>query len=505
MLPPRRQWPRAGLKRRVSTSDDVVRARSELLARDVLQALRNPKRQAPWTHRLRKFILEIQSTASTWSRTDRFVPVKTIAIPKGRSGTGQKYRLVSIYSLRDTILASGFSAYFRALLEPRLGVACLAYRAATPGKRPVSHHDAVARIKKYASGYPPNAPLWVAECDLKGFFDNLRHSTVRRTLRRLFRPSNPDDESLREFIESFLSGYSFAAGVDDASGRLASSGVYRPNFGRPLAIGDTRTGVAQGSAISCILANAVLFPADDACTQEQGPNALFLRYSDDTLFISPDRAECQAMLDAYLHTLSHLRLPAHPPEAHTAYNRKFWSGKSKSPYKWVAAGPTGAVPWLAFVGYHVARNLQTRARPSSVDKELNKQRQVADLAVSRIVRASKRVPRLAIRRVDAIRFRALQHMLAFGVGQPRAKTPAPIPGGLSWTRGFKELKGSQAALRGLANLDRGRLIALNRVSGRIKALVEARICYEGKFPARRTIRFRLKYPGRPFSYARQFI
>jgi reverse transcriptase-like protein len=506
LLPPRRQWPRLGRVQRASKYSDPLRARAELLARYVLKTLRSKKAGGVWVRRLRAFIADIRDTALKWSSDMRLTPRQTIGIPKVRPGSKQKYRLVSIYGLREAVLSSGFAAFLRGRLEPHLGKECLAYRAATRGSPPITHHDAIARIRDYAAAQGPTT-LWVAECDLQGFFDNLKHSTVRKSIKTILRSDSADDRRARAFVESFLTGYSFAKGYDEALGRLLSIGVSKPDFGRGIQPGDSHTGVAQGSAISCILANVVLFRADREALRADPLHAgLFLRYSDDTIFIAPSRQQCASMLGAYLRAVRGIGLPAHKPTDVPPYGTAFWRGKSKRPYKWSMDGRRFSVPWVAFVGYHVRRDLMIRARPSSITKELNKQLDVTDHVVSRLVKAAARKKgRFIIRSVAAIRFRAMQHMVAFSVGRPQYRRPAPVPDTLCWARGFKMLKGSQAARFGLARLDRGRQRALERLVGRVHGLIKSKALVEGKFNVRSKNPFKLRRPGRPFSYFRQFL
>lgn len=506
LLPPRRQWPRMGQNRRATSESSPLRARAELLAQYVLRVLRDKRQGGVWVRRLRSFILDIQSAALSWSSERRLAPIQTIGIPKARAGSRQKYRLVSLYSLRDAVLASGFAAFLRRRLEPYLDDGCLAYRAARSGMPPPSHHDAVRMISEYADMHDEST-LWVAECDLVGFFDNLRHSVVRSALKGVLRPRMPDDRKALSFITSFLKGYSFSKGCDEAAGRLRSIGVVEPNFGRKVRLGDSHTGVAQGSAISCVLANIVLLHADRIVRRGgRSNNALYLRYSDDTIFIARSREQCADMLYAFLGALDVLGLSAHQPAPIPPYGASFWGGKSKKPYKWSQDRRRLSVPWVAFAGYHIRRDRKVRARPSSIRKELSKQLEVTDRIVSRLTRAaSKKGGAIVIPKASAIVFRATQHMVAFSVGRARYRTTQPAPDSLCWTRGFRMLKGSTAAIPGLVRLDRGRQRALERLAGRVRGLLKAQIAVEGKFNLNRRDPFMVEFPGRPFSYYRQFL
>lgn len=505
LLPPRRQWPRAGTERRTKQGVNPLRSRAELLARFVLRALRDKNARQGWVRRLRAFIEEVRSSALNWAPQHTMRPRQTIGIPKGRAGSGQKYRLVSTYALRETVLASGYSSYLRGRLEPRLGLECLAYRSAKPDQPPPTHHEAVNKILEYAH-HNRNKDLWVAECDLKGFFDNLKHSTVRKSIKRILSSRSPDDRRTRYFIESFLRGYSFASGCDDAIGRLGHIGVFRADFGRPVDAGDSHTGVAQGSSISCIVANAVLYEADRAVlAADSNSTGLFLRYSDDTIFIAPSQQQCEAMLNAYLTKIRKIGIPVHTPKAIPAYGPEFWSGKSRLPYKWSSTSQQNTSPWLAFVGYHIKRSLEIRARPTSIQKESKKQLAVADQVISELCRVSARSKRpLFIRKIPAILFRVKQYMMAFSVGRPIYRTLTPSPDALCWVKGFEMLNGSAAARPGLARLDRSRTQTLARLAGRLHGLLNSGAFLEGNYNVNRRHRFIVSFLGSPLSYYKQF-
>src|SRR5205085_4021107 len=106
---------------------------------------------------------------------------------------------------------------------------------------------------------------------------------------------------------------------------------------------------------------------DKAITAIQEKNEgklLYLRYCDDMILISPDRAVCVAAFAAYRRALERLLLPAHPPESVLKYSRAFWEGKSKHPYRWSQSG----APWVQFVGYQVRYDGVVRIRQKSIRK-----------------------------------------------------------------------------------------------------------------------------------------
>lgn len=122
------------------------------------------------------------------------------------------------------------------------------------------------------------------------------------------------------------------------------------------------------------MANLLLHKADEAACKvlrESTASCVYVRYCDDMVLSSTDRANLERARDSYLKALEKLKLPVHPFRQ-TAYGKEFWQGKSKGPYRW-GKKVDGAVPWLAFVGYQLRYDGLIRIRPSSIAKELDKQ------------------------------------------------------------------------------------------------------------------------------------
>lgn len=514
-LPYRRHWPQPGRKARLE-SKNSLQLRSRLLSRYVLKELKQPVARFRWVSRLRAFINDVRTSALTWTSGKVFKPERIVPIPKDKPGNGKDYRVLALYSLKDSVIASGFASFLRVRLEPHLGPECIAFRSGNP---PPSHHDGAEAIIEYANKFAEKTPLWVAECDIKGFFDSLRHDVARQALRRVIDEHAGDDSVVWRFMESFFAGYSFVDAVSQAKEQLKRRGVTDPRFG------DTGTesgiGVAQGSAVSCVLANVVLVAADHAClSADPDQKGLYRRYCDDIVIMHPSREICKDMHYRYCEKIKELGLNIHEPKDVSEYSFKYWEAKSKNPYEWMVSEDPKAVPWVAFVGYYMRRDGAVRVRPKSIARECRKQLQMVDQVLSRIDRKLRggSVPVKFARKPEVILYRAMLHLVSFSVGVPRPFSVNPPTHALCWINGFRLLQRSTALRKSLRQLDRGRYVALARLTGRILGLQRrgrVQFAEQEKKPkefnesekgneSKKLIKFRLRYPGRPLSYFAQF-
>jgi hypothetical protein len=480
-----------------------------------------------WASRLRVFLNELRVRAFTLGSTSEFKPEHVFATFKGKEGRREKYRVLCTYSLQDALIAAAFAAYFRDLIDAGLADACYAFRPPKSG-RVITHHDAVDDLRKFASGVPAARRLWVAECDIQGFFDSVPQDLARRSLLDLAagQGSTVDNRAL-SFLDAFLAGYDYETAAGEA--RRSVAGVRNLEFfdpRKPKAPAKpctaSRLGIPQGSAMSGVIANAVLSPGDSVCLgQLTGTrHSFYARYCDDILVVSSNRRATARALKGYSAVLYTLGLPAHSPqpvpEYHSVGRRQFWKVKSKLPYRWRGPSRGSGVPWVGFLGYQLSRDGTIRIRLNSIMKEVGKQQAVVDDILSRVDKAVQDKKRLgtpgkhAVRRIGMLRHWLLHHLISFGVGYPVDWTIRPSSGSVSWCRGFRLLADAPVDRSLLRRLDRVRMAALGRLTGRISGLIEKGVVTEittkepraGREEGTRS--FSLHFPGRPLSYFAQF-
>lgn len=176
-------------------------------------------------------------------------PLRRVRIPKPSGGE----RLLGIPSVLDRVVHQAAAQVLSKRWEPRFSSRSFAYR---PGRGP---HDAVNCFLRETSP----STTWVLHFDIEDFFDSVPHPVVNECLK-----ADLGDSRIARFMEDTL-----RIGVYDG-------GVVRPSA----------RGLAQGSPLSPLLANAVLDRLDQHLAQR---GHRFVRYADDGVVLaeSTDQAE----------------------------------------------------------------------------------------------------------------------------------------------------------------------------------------------------------------------
>jgi hypothetical protein len=489
LLPPRRHWPRA--RRRIRReSEDRSATTAKTLAEHVLRVLSENAGAYPWVKRLRRFLNSILRDALSWDKSMVHEPKSVVPIPKDRRGSGQKYRVVVTYSLRDSLLASGYAAYLGDGVDGALDDCCFGSRPCRNGKTR-NHHDAVKGLRAFATRVSDETDLWGAECDIQGFFDSVPHEVAKARLRAMAAKAGARlDKRAIAFLHSFLASYDYVSARKKALTQLRAQHVDRPILFKPKAAlvkagiefdCQERRGIPQGSPLSGVIANAVLAAADDACLNELRRNGRwhYARYCDDILLVSTDRNACRLALRAYRRELRNLGLADHRAVKVLPYRgrnkKRFWDGKSKLPYLWRSGELGPGVPWIGFLGYQLKRDGTLRIRRASIQREIAKQMKAVNDVISTMqkVRAKAVASGTAYRIAPMwrIEHRVLTHLVAMGVGYPSGHATSPPPSSLSWCNAYPLLQSGPVDLAPLKDLDRGRTLAMKALRGKLVALV----------------------------------
>jgi hypothetical protein len=381
------------------------------------------------------------------------------------------YRPIAIYTIPDRIIIGQTARYLGARLDNLLVPNSYSQRMGFQTKHR-THHDAVEALLSYRERHGTEQ-LWLAECDLLGFFDCVSHDVARQKLQQAVHASGERgvkiDSRALALVDAYLNSYSFSTvavpaakkwlAAHDKAGRLVNHAKQLDKLwgGAP----PSGIGLPQGGALSGLLANLVLDAADRAVLQSDGepdPGLFYARYVDDMVIAHPDRGHCDAAFKRYLATVEQLKLPVHAPAQIRDYDSRFkstgktryWALKSRAPYSWEKKGTTKAsVPWVGFLGYQIRFDGLMRIRPSSVAKQLLKQVAEVD-AILRVIRPRGTGPNrdvLAERTLQSFVFR----LNAVAVG--RGKGNHDLRG---WSTGFGLLKGRSHVTTQLRSLDRGR-------------------------------------------------
>lgn len=425
-------------------------------------------------------------------------------------------RPISRFSLKDRIVISLTNKFLTKLFDEFFEDSSLAFRATKSNDVKVkNHHLAVNRIIEYkAKNIDRN--LWVAECDMKKFYDTVNHKMCLNAFFVLINKitlkyANFDLSCAIHIFENYLKCYNFKDNVKvlnepnywvkqlDSKRRpingcfpwideeLARSPYYKLNQ-------EDKIGVPQGGAISGLIANILLDYSDKKLKDIDG--LFYVRYCDDMIMMHDSLEVCSASMKIYQASLKDLALFNHPFKtefmevSNSRLNKKtnearrfkllsgkefdrafsfsyasFWDCKSKGPYLWGKFDMENKVfPWIGFVGYEINFLGETRIRKKSLKKELDKQKKVVASIADRI-----KTPELKNARNNMIYRSALEKLNGMSVGRIKLYNFQDCRNKICWTDGFQCINLNRFSKVQLRTLDRNKYKSLNILRMKIGA------------------------------------
>ena len=256
MLPSRRQW--SAFRLRIRTDG----LNSDLYALKLaVKILRHQQPSQLWVLELNRYITAIRERVLNCHMFAFESPTISSEL-KGKSG--QEYRALCRFNPDDNLILCLYANYLRDVFDPLFSNSSFAFRAARNGQIP-THHDAFSEIYnlKQKSG---NRSFYVAECDIRGFFDTVNHSLALSAFREAAAKVNlhPRAEVL---FRAYLNCYSFPVNVLGDAGPRNPDGYFKwPEHELRAIYNDDprslRIGVAQGGAVSGFIANLIMDAAD---------------------------------------------------------------------------------------------------------------------------------------------------------------------------------------------------------------------------------------------------
>lgn len=460
LFPPRSQWLRPRRRGHLDRASQI--AQSVVWT---IECAREAGDTSPWRLRLEHLVAEIRRDALTSPKGPTIGPpsIQPVKRPDG------KYRAIAVYGCKERVIASLTAEYLRRAFDADFLESSYAFRSPT-GRPPPSHHDAFVRLADIRTSR--SDLLWVAECDIQGFFDCVDHRVATESFsnavsRASTRGTLIDTRARAAFL-NFLGSYSFTGtarpGADEwfrrrsIDGKLKWPEVALRSIHRNLE--NISLGIPQGGAISCLIANLLLHDADVAVARIIPPadaDGLYMRYCDDMVITHANEAACRRAFTEYLEALRKLKLPVHAPERAAVYSSKFWRAKSREPYVWgpKTSGP-GVVPWVGFVGYQVRWDGLVRVRPDSLRRERDKIKDEVSRVVELLYRQHKGNNRSAKVSARQVVFRLQHRLIARSVGMKPVFELPPDDLGFCWCGGFRGLANKSLIGGQMRELDRYR-------------------------------------------------
>lgn len=522
ILPPRRQWVKIGLKSRVKdkeTNEFLTSNDKNFYA--LLKTIRKHKKnksKEQWFINLMKFVSEIRQKALSKS----FSVSTPLIFPKLKEPIKKilkepnDCRPISMFSIEDRIILSLTNKFLTKILDKHFKDSSYAFRTKKINNKTISHHNCIRDIIDYKKSNKASE-LYVIECDMKKFYDTVNHEIAFDIFNKLIDKVKLELPQLNlnqpiHIFKSFLDCYSFNTTVKEKDKPKYWDSYEIPNGSFPWIDKNLSTyyekghneriGVPQGGALSGLIANIYLNKADIAL--EKLP-VLYLRFCDDMIVIHKDKEQCENAKEVYLNSLKELKLFPHKfkltDELYTCIikDRKtdykpFWNGKSKGPYKWTNSFKNGDFPWIAFVGYEINFDCDTRVRKKSFNKEVIKQSKIVNEIKKAIDNGQRCKKGTAIES-------AINRLIGMSVGRIGLDNFSEVSTDMCWKNGFQELELNKFSTIQIKELDRNRSKLYYDLFKQINDLEEEN---DEKIDRDENNRQHKKY-DKPFSYYYQIL
>lgn len=521
LFPPRKKWKTVLQHKRVK--DGLARSTSEKTLLSLHATIKYFERTEPTADfliRLNSFIKEIQSALHDGGYkigSPKIIP----KLKEDKPSLIKKNvcRPIASFGLKDKIVLSITNRYLTAVFDPLFIDHSYAfrYKRMIKGKEMCpTHHEPVEEILAYRNKHD-GQKLFVAECDMKKFFDTVNHGVIKKIFnqfldrRSLSKYPAADINNAKRILYDYLDAYTFNRSVlpfNDDQGHFKKFNIPNGEYGwveeelisngfyKRLA--SAKIGIPQGGALSGLIANVVLHRVDKQVICNHDDDLLYVRFCDDMLIIHPDREKCESAFQRYLLGIRSKKLVVHKPVTTPYLNhRDFWSEKSKSCYIWGSERGVGS-PWIGFVGYEIHYLGHLRVRKSSLLKEMKKQfKVVGDLKLilkDPHCRSSE----------NTIYESVANRLIGMSVGRVNLWNYKVLKNEMCWASGYHLLTDNKYSRIQLKRLDSSRNRLLLKLRNKIARIQESEPVdrSEGNKKARTK---ELIYYGYPFSYFHQTL
>jgi hypothetical protein len=564
ILPPRRLWLKRNQKtykwiidptsnerihKKINTEDKY----KEILFRTI-KKFRKDKPHLDFVINLNNFIDEIVKSIEgkdfEFTKPDIIPEIKETNKSKRKLDLKQKKTLdcrpISRFPLKDRIILSITNKYFTDLFDDYFEDCSLAFRAVKEKEGMTirkNHHTAIKKIIDFKNLHI-DSDLYVAECDMKKFYDSVNHKICLESFVKLIEKVKDETPNLDlaipiNIFKKYLDCYSFQDNVlvlnnneeywakqKDKNGNILkgnypwikdeikSNDYYRKNEA-------DRIGVPQGGALSGLISNIVLDMVDKRMVKYD--KLFYIRYCDDMILMHPDKNICEKAINDYKDSIKNeMHLFTHDfrnkfKELNRNYcskncddicngNRRFrvdvkkefsrsykysikpfWGMKSKGPYRWGKFDiSNNSFPWIGFVGYEIDYLCNIRVRKRSLKKEILKQNKIIK-EIKDVIKINKQA------RNNFILRSAYEKLNGMSIGRIELYNYKTIKNEMCWAEGFQCLNLNKYSKKQLKSLDNNKYEQIKNLK---RFLVEESV--EPKNP--KYFNNEIYYNHKPFSY-----
>lgn len=517
ILPPRKKWLKLGEQsRRKPNRENEFLTSNDKNYYSLLKTIKAESKKslkAIWFLNLEKFLEEIIAI----SKGNEYEVSRPIIFPKlkekVKADKPNECRPICIYNLKDRIVLSLTNKFLTRVFDEQFQDSSYAFRSKRNSQGNItSHHDCILGIGEFRSENA-NCNLFVAECDMKKFYDTVNHKIALSMFQSLIETTKTNNPTLNletpiKIFKSYLNSFSFNINIPKPTDLKywTSYEIHNGFFGwiddisiktYYTDIREERIGVPQGGALSGLIANIYLNQAD---IEIKKFDVFYQRFCDDMIILAKDFDTCDRAKNAYENELKKLKLFPHrfksSDELKKVENNKislteFWNGKSKGPYKWGKVEENG-YPWIGFVGYEIDYLGNIRVRKKSLVKELSKQKT--------IIREIKNAVKTGMRKPKGTATEsAINRLIGMSVGRIGLDNFDEVSTDMCWKNGFRELTVNPHSIRQIKQLDRNRSKHYYKLLKEIED-PELEIDENDEKEKRKYLRY-----DKPFSYFHQII
>lgn len=220
--------------------------------------------------------------------------VKRVEISKGDG----KVRQLGIPTVKDRVAQMVITKELESIVEPQFSKNSFGYR---PNR---NAHQAIKQARTNCWHY-----AWVIDMDIKGFFDNIDHGLMIRSLRHY-----TDQKHIITYVKRWLK-----APIQLKDGTQ---------------IQNTEKGTPQGGVISPVLANLFLHVVFDKWIEQKFPDCPFERYADDIVVHVKNEKYARFVLNQIRARMEECKLSLHPDKTKLVYcNRKGRKKRTEAKHK----------------------------------------------------------------------------------------------------------------------------------------------------------------------------
>lgn len=528
MFPPRRQWVHLGMAARKDLTQAEKWQKSLWLT--VMRERQREGRHSDWYTMLEERIAHILIAARTGKHIFDHPNVTVIEKKRNEQKKEIECRPICLFkTIDERIIASLYNKALTALFDPLFYEHSYAFRIFKEGDESMSHLNAVRKIKEFRAAHC--GILWVAECDMKKFYDTIDHDVIKQRFMQLLLKqkqagiiSCEEFHILRRTMFSYIDCFSFHKHVfsfnrkpahpiwkhiENANGykkviKWIEEDIKEKRNGkwpyRTKLHDRYQLGVPQGGALSGLIANVIMHFTDMRLKKywQNDNDFLYVRFCDDMIMMSSDKGKIDEATKCYTESIEKSHLYMHPDVPFTdRHMSKFWDGKTRLSYQW-GEPAENVFPWITFVGYDYNWEGHTRIRKASVKKEIKKQYEKR-IEIEHLLGAKgDRQPQWAR---QYIRNSVHKRMIGMSVGRVQMWNYTNFGNDYSWAKAFTQLTDNPWARGQLKGLDRHRNLMMKRLW---KFLLP--LDYSARKPSDRKANNKaLWYFGKPFSYYGQAL